>query len=162
MLSPTFILLFWHRNQIVTKTLSICPLDRRLVVCSAAVCVLNYPILCLIKVQSRGFSLCDVIWAIQFSLYLLSIFCQFGKGTHCARWSWVSLMSSRCGGFGVGWPQRSVCGKRWWLCRALQRLSACPFGLRQAHIHSSHSWTGQHTGQNTPFDSPATHWCAWA
>lgn len=130
------------------------PFDRHWLVFSVAVWELNYPMLNLIKVQLRGFSFCDVIWAIQYSLYLLSIFCQFSGGTHRVRWRCVSLVSSRYGGFGVGWPRRSVCGKRWWLCGALQRLSACPFGLRQARIHSSYSWKGQRTGQNTPFDSP--------
>lgn len=138
----------------MARTFSICPLWQA--VGSVLCCSLRIklPHIESYKVQLRGFSFCDVIWAIQFSLYLLSIFCQFGRGTHCVRWRWVSLVSSRYGGFGVGWPQRSVCGKRWWLCRALQRLLACPFGLRQAHIHSSYSWRGQNTGQNTPFDSP--------
>lgn len=136
------------------KTFSICPLwqsDGSVLGCSPRI---ELPHIGSYKVQLRGFSFCDVIWAIQFSLYLLSIFCQFGRGTHCVRWRGVSLVSSRYCGFGVAWPRRSLCGKGWWLCGALQQLSACPFGLRQAHIHSSYSWRGQHTGQNTPFDSP--------
>uniref|UniRef100_A0AAV2MAS7 Uncharacterized protein n=1 Tax=Knipowitschia caucasica TaxID=637954 RepID=A0AAV2MAS7_KNICA len=55
------------------------------------------------------------------------------------RWRWMSPVSSRYSSFGVGWPRRSSCGKRRWLCRALLRLSSRPFGLRQAHMHFSHS-----------------------
>lgn len=58
------------------------------------------------------------------------------------RWFWCWLAS-----------EVSVCGKSWWLCRALQRLPVCPIGPRQARIHLSYSRLGQRTGQNTPFDS---------
>lgn len=114
------------------------------------------------KSPVEGISFRDVIWAVQFSLYLLSILCQFGRGTQCARWRWMSLMSSRYGGFGVGSPQRSACvgraGGSAGLCSGSQSV---PLGRgRPASTCLIHDWVNARV--KTHVWLPATHWCAWA
>lgn len=64
--------------------------DTHFVMFLAAVSTLNHLDIESYQRPLEGIFFFDVICAIQFSLYLLSIFCQFDRGTHCARWRCVA------------------------------------------------------------------------